>query len=126
MPDSLTQRISLLIKAKRRENGDLTVREAAKEAKISAATFSRLGSGKSDALPDLATLKKLANWLGTTIDNLIGSEMVVTPNEIECTTPEIVEVHLRADKNLSPETAKALATMFTEIYNNVSKNRSKT
>lgn len=37
------------------------------------------------------------------------------------TTPEFVEVHLRADKNLTPEAADALATMFKTIYNQVSK-----
>jgi hypothetical protein len=31
-------------------------------------------------------------------------------------TPEIVEAHLRADKSLSPETAKALSELFRVAY----------
>jgi hypothetical protein len=31
-------------------------------------------------------------------------------------TPEIVEAHLRADRNLSPETAKALSELFRVAY----------
>jgi hypothetical protein len=31
-------------------------------------------------------------------------------------TPEIVEAHLRADKNLSPETANALSELFRVAY----------
>jgi transcriptional regulator with XRE-family HTH domain len=123
MAQSVQQRISLLIKAKRRENGNIGVREAAREARISAATFSRLGSGKSDTLPDVATLTKLAAWLGMSIGDLLNAGDVPTSAGPESTTPEIVEVHLRADKNLSPETARALATMFTNIYNEVAKKR---
>ena len=43
-----------------------------------------------------------------------GVEAVVYyPHEA---TPEIVEAHLRADKNLSPETAKALSELFRVAY----------
>jgi hypothetical protein len=31
-------------------------------------------------------------------------------------TTEIVEAHLRADKNLTPETAKALSELFRTAY----------
>jgi hypothetical protein len=31
-------------------------------------------------------------------------------------TPEIVEAHLRADKKLTPETAKALSELFRVAY----------
>jgi hypothetical protein len=31
-------------------------------------------------------------------------------------TPEIVEAHLRADKNLTPDTAKALSELFRVAY----------
>ena len=35
--------------------------------------------------------------------------------------PEIVEAHLRADKNLTPETAKALSELFRVAYTQFSK-----
>jgi hypothetical protein len=34
--------------------------------------------------------------------------------------PEIIEAHLRADRNLTPETAKALSEMFRVAYNQFS------
>jgi hypothetical protein len=52
------------------------------------------------------------------------SSIELTPDQTnaapESSTPELVEVHLRADKNLSPEAAKALAQMFKAIYEQVS------
>jgi len=109
-------RISLLIKAKRRETG-LGVRDAAKAASISAATFSRLERGLAATLPDVTTLEKLARWLGVTLGHLLGEEasaQATTPPKVS--TTELVEVHLRADKNLTPETAKALSAMFNALY----------
>jgi transcriptional regulator with XRE-family HTH domain len=123
MAQTVQQRISLLMKAKRRELGNLGVREAAKLAKISAATFSRLGSGTSETLPDVATLTKLAKWLGMSIGDLLNSGDSPQSSGPQCTTPELVEVHLRADKNLSPDMAQSLAKMFASIYNEVAKNR---
>lgn len=119
--DNVQNRISLLIKAKKRKTG-LGVRESAKEAKISAATFSRLERGMSATLPDVATLEKLAAWLGVTLDNLLGDKKgrTKTPSS-DFSTPDLVAVHLRADKNLTPETAKALADMFNTLYEHATK-----
>jgi hypothetical protein len=36
-------------------------------------------------------------------------------------TPEIVEAHLRADRNLTPETAAALSELFRVAYNQFSR-----
>ena len=111
--------ISLLIKAKRRKTG-LGVREAADECGISAATMSRLERGGNPQLPDASTLTKLANWLRVSVADLLKhKESGVHAPEPEENMPEFVEVHLRADKNLSPETADALAKMFRQLYDNV-------
>ena len=111
------KQIALLIKAKRRENDDQPLRDAANEAKISAATLSRLDRGLSTTLSDATTLNKLARWLGVSMSELLqekkGSPNSPTP---ESTLPEYVEVHLRADKNLAPKTAEALARMFKALY----------
>ena len=40
-------------------------------------------------------------------------------------TPEIVEAHLRADRNLTPETAAALSELFRVAYTQFSKNTEK-
>ena len=36
-------------------------------------------------------------------------------------TPQIVEAHLRADRNLTPETAAALSELFRVAYNQFSR-----
>jgi transcriptional regulator with XRE-family HTH domain len=111
------KQIALLIKAKRRENNDQPLRDAAIDAKISAATLSRLERGLSTTLPDAATLNKLARWLGVSMSELLQEKQSRSKSAApENTLPEYVEVHLRADKNLSPKTAEALARMFKALY----------
>src|SRR5689334_8318966 len=113
--------ISLLIKAKRKTSG-LGVREAAAKCGISAATMSRLERGGNPQLPDASTLTKLAEWLDVRVGDLLKhKESGVESPEPQNNMPEFVEVHLRADKNLSPETAEALAKMFKQLYENVAK-----
>jgi hypothetical protein len=43
--------------------------------------------------------------------------VVYFPHE---STPEIVEAHLRADRNLTPETASALSELFRVAYSQFS------
>ena len=108
-------RISGLIKAKRREDG-VGLRNAADASGVSASTLSRLERGAAASLPDSGTLTKLADWLGLTLSSLLSDKENADESEPELTTPEVVEVHLRAAKELSPETAKALAEMFKTLY----------
>jgi hypothetical protein len=60
----------------------------------------------------------LANWLGVSIGYLLAEEEADnTDKSLELATPEkVVEVYLRADKHLSPQTAQALARMFRTLY----------
>ena len=51
-------------------------------------------------------------------DNAAIEAVVYYPHEA---TPEIVEAHLRADKNLTPETAKALSELFRVAYTQFSR-----
>lgn len=119
--EKVQSRISMLVKAKMRETGS-GVRASAKEAGISAATLSRLERGLAATLPDVATLEKLARWLGMTIGDLLESKAPKAGTKApEVSTPELVEVHLRADKNLAPKTAHALAQMFKVLYEQASK-----
>jgi len=129
MTASLTQspptRIAAFIKAKRRE-GDTGLRAAAKECGLSAATLSRLERGLSGSLPDAESLKRLASWLGTTVSALVDEPPLKRGSKLPTvTTPEIVEVHLRADKKLSPQTARALAQMFRSLYDQVARQSEK-
>ncbi len=108
-------RISALIKAKRREEG-IGLRDAAEASGVSASTLSRLERGAATSLPDSATLTKVGEWLGLSLASLLSEKEKASGSEPELTTPEVVEVHLRADRELSPETAKALAEMFKTLY----------
>lgn len=112
-------RLGEIIKAKRQEAG-LGLRAAADESGISASTLSRLERGIG-AAPDAETITKLSEWLKASVDDLLfGGETKFKELE-ELSTPEIIAVHLRADKNLSPETAAALADLFRAAYKQLAK-----
>jgi transcriptional regulator with XRE-family HTH domain len=108
-------RISALIKAKRRETG-LGLRAAATASGVSASTLSRLERGAATSLPDADTLTKLAGWLDVPVGSLLSEDGEAEDGGPELSTPEIVEVHLRSDKELNPKTAKSLALMFRMLY----------
>src|SRR3954469_24654144 len=123
MADSLinVQELGELVK-RQRQRTKLSLREVATTTGVSASTLSRVENGVGT--PDSATLARLAAWLGVPLERLMSgallqqsetSEPVVYyPTE---STPSIVEAHLRADKNLQPETARALAELFRVAYN---------
>jgi transcriptional regulator with XRE-family HTH domain len=119
--DANAVKLAALIMAKRREE-NIGLRAAAQESGVSPSTLSRLERGNLPKLPDTETLTKLAVWLNISLDKILiqSKSNVETPTP---TTPEIVEAHLRADKNLSSDTAKALADMFKSLYNQVAKSR---
>ncbi len=105
------------IERKRSVDG-LSLRDAARQVGVGASTLWRLEKGQG--LPDSATMARLAQWLNVPLERLMGvsppqkaKSMVYYPNE---STPDIVEAHLRADRNLSPQTAKALAELFRVAY----------
>ena len=77
--------------------GDLGVRAAAKEIGISHATLSRVERGFH---PDLATLQKIAVWL--------GEEMPAAP-AMETSMPQ---VHFRRQREISPSAAQSIAAMI--------------
>ena len=112
-------RIGALVKAKRRKTG-LGLRASAVECGVSPSTLSRLERGDSSSMPDADTLTKLANWLNMTVGMLLSEKQKQTPDP-ELTTPEVVEVHLRADKRLSTETASALGRAFKLLYDQLAK-----
>jgi transcriptional regulator with XRE-family HTH domain len=106
--------IGALIKAKRREK-DFGLRAAADDSGVSASTLSRLERGAATSLPDTDTLTKLADWLDMPLGEMLRENRIPDGGP-DLTTPEIVEVHLRSDRELSPQTAKSLALMFRMLY----------
>lgn len=104
---------------RRREELKLSLRDVADVTNVSASTLSRIENGTGK--PDADNIARLTSWLDMPVDRVMkkngNSEdiepVVYYPHEA---TPEIVEAHLRADKNLTPETAKALSELFRVAY----------
>ena len=105
------------IKRKRQGQG-LSLRGVAQQTQVSASTLSRIENGTGT--PDFPTLARLARWLEIPLERIVGGgrqdvgePVVYYPHE---STPDIVEAHLRADRNLSPDMARALAELFRVAY----------
>jgi transcriptional regulator with XRE-family HTH domain len=109
-----------MVKRRRKELG-MSLRELAKVTGISPSTLSRIENNTGK--PDADNIARLASWLGIPVDRILHSETEVKPVIYypDESVPEIVEAHLRADKNLTPETAKALAELFRVAYYQFSK-----
>jgi len=111
---------------RRREELNLSLRDVADETKVSASTLSRIENGTGK--PDADNIARLTGWLDMPLERILhhgrdeasdAKAVVYFPHE---STPEIVEAHLRADRNLSPETADALSQLFRVAYSQFSKN----
>jgi transcriptional regulator with XRE-family HTH domain len=103
---------------RRREELKLSLRDVADVTDVSASTLSRIENGTGR--PDADNIARLTQWLDMPVDRLMtkhaGSDVepvIYYPHEA---TPEIVEAHLRADRNLTPETANALSELFRVAY----------
>lgn len=140
---SALAQISALIKAKRRQD-KLGLRAAADASGLSPSTLSRLERAVASSFPDANTLTKLAAWLDLSLEALLSGSPAPVPKTAiaskankkppqskqkamdHLTTPEVIEVHLRADQSLSPETARALSRMFKTMYDHCTQTMSET
>ena len=107
--------------SRKREVEHLSLRAVAKVTGVSPSTLSRIETNKG-FVPDAPTLARLCQWLGIPLERIVDSlpsgkrgntPVVYYRSE---STPAIVEAHLRADPNLSSETAQALAELFRIAY----------
>jgi transcriptional regulator with XRE-family HTH domain len=105
---------------RKREEAGLSLRDVADETGVSASTLSRIENGTGK--PDADNIARLTGWLNMPMERVMsgrqleGDEakpVVYFPQEA---TPDIVEAHLRADRSLTPETAKALSELFRVAY----------
>jgi len=108
---------------RRREELSLSLRDVADVTNVSASTLSRIENGTGK--PDADNIARLTGWLDMPIDRVMNKQtednvepVIYYPHEA---TPEIVAAHLRADKKLTPETAKALSELFRVAYKQFSK-----
>ena len=86
----------------REKRGNLGLRAVAAKVGVSAPTLSRIEAGK---MPDLQTFGKLCRWLEVDPASLLGVSR--QPQETE--QPKTAIAHLRAKREIAPETARALA-----------------
>lgn len=106
---------------RRREELKMSLRDVADITQVSASTLSRIENGTGR--PDTDNIARITQWLDMPVDRLMrhGDDVepvIYYPHEA---TPEIVEAHLRADKNLDPQTAVALSELFRVAYQQFSK-----
>jgi transcriptional regulator with XRE-family HTH domain len=110
---------------RRREELGLSLRDVAVKTSVSASTLSRIENGTGK--PDADNIARLTAWLDVPMERILSGRspeaeaaqaVVYYPQE---PTPEIVEAHLRADQNLTPETAAALSELFRVAYTQFSK-----
>src|SRR5262245_52971538 len=108
------------IKSKR-ERERLSLRSVAKQTQVSTSTLSRIENGTG--IPDTPTLARLARWLSIPFERVVtgGSSkeapIAYYPQE---SVPDIVAAHLRADRSLTPEQARALDYMYRIAYDELS------
>ncbi|MCO5185366.1 MAG: helix-turn-helix domain-containing protein [Anaerolineae bacterium] len=109
-----TDKLAAMARAKRGADG---LRATAREIDISASTLSRIEQGK---VPDIETFIQLCDWLEVSPSEFFETdeeEGTVMPTfSPDMSTPERIEFHLRADKELNQETAEALANMVKAAY----------
>ena len=114
-----TVELGRAIRRKREELG-LSLRDVATATEVSASTLSRIENGTGK--PDADNIARLTSWLDVPMERIMSGRntdsdeskaVVYFPQE---PTPSIVEAHLRADRNLNPDTAKALAELFRVAY----------
>jgi transcriptional regulator with XRE-family HTH domain len=103
---------------RRREELKLSLRDVADVTEVSASTLSRIENGTGR--PDADNIARLTQWLDMPVDRLMTKHsskdvepVIYYPHEA---TPEIIQAHLRADRNLTPETANALSELFRVAY----------
>jgi transcriptional regulator with XRE-family HTH domain len=110
---------------RRREELGLSLRDVASKTSVSASTLSRIENGTGK--PDADNIARLTAWLDVPMERILSGRdphaessqaVIYYPQE---PTPEIVEAHLRADRNLTPETAAALSELFRVAYTQFSK-----
>ena len=115
--------------SRRREEQGMSLRDVAEETGVSASTLSRIENGTGK--PDADNIARLAAWLDMPIERVLhhGPRSAADPKPVVYypheSTPEIVEAHLRADRHLTPETAKALSELFRVAYTQFSRTSTK-
>lgn len=104
-----------LLRRVRKQRG-LTLKDVFDETGIKIPTLSRIERGSCQEIKS-TTLVTLTAWLGVPLERLVENPPKATFSKKKREdTPEVVELHLRADPNLDKGTATILAKMFRAAY----------
>lgn len=108
--------LGALLKARRTADG-LTLRALQAELRnaLTASALSRIENG---ATPDPRNVPAIAEWLNIPISQIAWPGQATATNRGD-SIPDVVEVHLRADKKLSPVAADVLAMTFRRLYEDI-------
>src|SRR5258705_7851071 len=110
---------------RRSEEVGLSLRDVATKTSVSASTLSRIENGTGK--PDADNIARLTSWLDVPMERILSGRdpqaeesqaVIYYPQE---PMPEIVEAHLRADRNLTPETAAPISQLFRVAYTQFSR-----
>lgn len=88
----------------RERRGIRGIREVAAEIGISYATLSRIENGK---MPDLERFSKICKWLELDPSEILGCASKAKPSQTNKEGGTVL-AHFRTDKDLKPETLRAL------------------
>lgn len=95
-----------------RQRRNKTLNDVHNDTGVSIATLSRIERGDAPNI-ESKTLVALANWLKISLDSISPT---ASRTHADKSTPDVIELHLRADKNLNPTTATALSNAFRMLY----------
>lgn len=109
-----------------REQRGLTLKDVLQVTGLSIATLSRIERGGSKDI-DGGTLVILTEWMGANADEFKSNAAPPVPRSgsVPDSIPEVVELYLRADKNLDKKSAALLTKMFKTAYDSLSKESTK-
>lgn len=100
-----------------RQQRSKTLKDVYDDTGVSVPTISRIERGDASTA-ESNTLLKLAQWAKIKVDFFAGQSV---EQELGRSTPDVVELHLRADKSLDSKAATLLAKMFRASYEELSK-----
>jgi transcriptional regulator with XRE-family HTH domain len=102
-----TELLAGMLKSKRGKKGLRTVAEEIGD--VSAPTLSRIEQGK---VPDVETFIKICKWMEVSTDTFIVQDSASSP----MSNRQQVVAHLRADRELAPDTLNMLIKMIDMAY----------
>ncbi len=109
-----THHLAAMVKTKRANRSLRDVAQALSD--ISPSTLSRI---EHEKMVDVQTFLRTCDWLQVAPQEFIKNTDEV--RELEMTTIERIEVMLRTDRTLPPESADALITLLKVTYSNLTR-----